>query len=515
MSKRLHKHSIITGTLILSAAGMLTRIIGFFYKIYLADKIGTTELGIYQLVFPVYGLCFTIYGAGIQTALSQLIASEEGFRSPLRPAKTRQILGHALFISITAALLLSAAVFVFAEPLAVHFLLEKRCAGSLRILTVLFPFCAATACLNGYYYGVKRTGTPAVTQLVEQLARVLFVYIVSNFIILQGRKVTCELAVAGIVTGEITANFFILACYLIHRKRDQKPESGTDRTNHKKILSQLWCLALPLTATRLITNILHSAETILIPGMLKCYGLDAADALSIYGILTGMAMTFLMFPSTITGSFAVLLLPAISEEQAKHNYKKINKMVNVTFKYSLLVGIFFACFFFLYGPMLGNVFFHNELCGRFLVILSWLSPFIYLSTTVSSIINGLGRTDYTFFSTIAGLGIRILFVVICIPRCGIHGYLIGMLVSQILITVIEIFLLKKLVPYTFDSVKLLLLPGLGILISGSAGMFFSHYLFASLPELIRLAAGGSVTGISFLIFLLAFHVCSRKDFAVH
>lgn len=495
---------------------MLTRIIGFFYKIYLADKIGTTELGIYQLIFPVYGLCFTIYGAGIQTALSQLVASEEGYRgNSLRPAKTRQILSHALFISVAIALVLSAVIYIFAKPLAVHFLLEKRCAESLRILTVLFPFCAATACLNGYYYGVKRTGTPAFTQLVEQLARVLFVYIVSNFILLHGRKVTCELAVAGIVAGEIISNFFILACYLIHSKKNKKPAFRTSKADHGKILSQLFYLAVPLTAAKLITNILHSAETILIPGMLKRYGLDAAEALSIYGVLTGMAMTFLMFPSTITGSFAVLLLPAISEEQAKHNYKKINRMVNVTLKYSLLVGILFACFFFLYGPMLGSVFFHNELCGRFLVILSWLSPFIYLSTTVSSIINGLGKTNYTFFGTIAGLGIRILFVILCIPRYGIHGYLAGMLVSQILISVIEMLLLKKLVPYTFNSVNLLLLPGLGILASGSAGMFISHYLLASLPELIRLIAGGGMTGICFIVFLLVFRVCGRKDFAVH
>lgn len=538
MAKKLHKYPILAGTLILSAAGMLTRLIGFFYKIYLADKIGTTELGIYQLIFPIYGLCFTVYGAGIQTALSQLIASEEGYHgNTLRPANTKQILTHALCISVGLALFLSGMVSFFAEPIARHFLLEIRCTSSLRILTILFPFCAVTACLNGYYYGVKKTGTPAFTQLIEQIARVLFVYLVSNLFILRGKEVTCELAVAGIVAGEVISNFFILICYCFHsriknkktqashpakdnepvKKKNSSVQSAMAKNirqkNYKKTLTQLCYLAIPLTATKLITNVLHSAETILIPGMLKRYGLDAATALSIYGVLTGMAMTFLLFPSTITSSFAVLLLPAISEEQAKHNYKKINKMVNVTLKYSLLVGILFACLFFLYGPMLGNVFFHNELCGRFLVILSWLSPFIYLSTTISSIINGLGKTNYTFFSTIAGLGIRILFVVICIPRYGIHGYLVGMLISQILITMIEIYLLKKLVPYTFDSTNLLLLPGLSIIASGGMGLFVSHYLLARLPQLIRLVAGGGITCICFILFLLAFHICGRKDFA--
>ena len=68
------RNKLIQGTLILTATGFITRIIGFVYRIFLANILGTNLLGVYQLVFPVYGICFTIYGAGIQTAISQLIA---------------------------------------------------------------------------------------------------------------------------------------------------------------------------------------------------------------------------------------------------------------------------------------------------------------------------------------------------------------------------------------------------------------------------------------------------------
>ena len=68
---------LIKGTLILTIAGIISRLIGFAYKIYLADILGSKFLGLYQLIFPVYGICFTIYGAGIQTAISQLIASSD------------------------------------------------------------------------------------------------------------------------------------------------------------------------------------------------------------------------------------------------------------------------------------------------------------------------------------------------------------------------------------------------------------------------------------------------------
>jgi len=64
------KNTIIKGTLILTFAGLLTRLIGFFYRIFLSKALGAETLGLYQLIFPVYGICFTIYASGIQTAIS-------------------------------------------------------------------------------------------------------------------------------------------------------------------------------------------------------------------------------------------------------------------------------------------------------------------------------------------------------------------------------------------------------------------------------------------------------------
>ena len=72
------KYTIIKGTLILTIAGLITRLIGFFYKIYLSNTLGAEKLGLYQLVFPIYGICFTLFASGIQTAISKLVAEENG-----------------------------------------------------------------------------------------------------------------------------------------------------------------------------------------------------------------------------------------------------------------------------------------------------------------------------------------------------------------------------------------------------------------------------------------------------
>ena len=88
------KNAILKGTFILTITGLLTRILGFFYRIYLADAIGAEMLGIYQLIFPVYGICYTIYASGIQTAVSKLVAEATMQQNHRR---TLHILGVALF----------------------------------------------------------------------------------------------------------------------------------------------------------------------------------------------------------------------------------------------------------------------------------------------------------------------------------------------------------------------------------------------------------------------------------
>ena len=84
------KSALIKGTLILTAAGLITRLIGFVYRIYLSNALGSEQLGIYQLIFPVYGICHTLYASGIQTAISKLVAENGG--TGQRTVSSRRIL---------------------------------------------------------------------------------------------------------------------------------------------------------------------------------------------------------------------------------------------------------------------------------------------------------------------------------------------------------------------------------------------------------------------------------------
>lgn len=69
------KHFLLKGTFILTVVGILTRVMGFFYRIFLSRSFPAEEIGLYQLIFPVYTLAYAATSAGIETALARLVAA--------------------------------------------------------------------------------------------------------------------------------------------------------------------------------------------------------------------------------------------------------------------------------------------------------------------------------------------------------------------------------------------------------------------------------------------------------
>lgn len=514
----LSNHKLLKGTLLLSVTGFITRILGFLYKIYLADLLGAKLLGIYQLIFPVYAICFTIYGAGMQTAISQVIAAsnsrQSGKVSPLR------LFAAGTTLSLFLAFLLQGFVYTRADWIALRFVMEPSLTPYLKIMCTLFPFCCLSACINGYYYGIQDAHVPAVSQIIEQLFRVLFVFSISMFAAVNASpEQSCRIAVWGLVTGEIAAciyNAVKLAHHCHKRKGGEYHLPQKISKRHHTGLKNLLFLASTLTLTRLFITFLNSVESVLLPAMLRKYGCSAQDALSIYGVLTGMSLSFLFFPSTITNSLAVMLIPSVAQAHAKQDKAMIQKSISASIQYCLILGLLCTCLFLVFGRELGNVFFHNEDAGSYLVTLSWLCPFLYLGTTLTSIINGLEKTHITFLITVASLGIKIAFLLFAVPVYGIRAYLIGLLVSQFIQVFLEIAYLYPYLTYTkningvretaFDPIHWIAIPSLFLVPCGIAVKSSYQWLGSCLNQqyaVLRLGIAGGILCLAYGCYLIA------------
>lgn len=444
MPLSIRKNPLIVGTAILTLTGFVSRFIGFFYRIFLSRVFGAEGMGIYQLISPVLALTFSLTVAGIQTAISKYVAGEAATKD-YRYSFTHLFTGF--LISMVFSLLCTIGIYWFADEIACYFLLEEHTAPLLRIIALSIPMASIHSCINGYFYGIRQTAVPSLCQLSEQLVRVGSVYIIYYFCIQSGYQPTISFAVVGLVIGEAASMIVSLIALRAHYTRVLPKDYGSlfcpKRLPLPKAAQNLLQVAAPLSLNRVLINFLQSVESIFIPNRLLAYGYSQTSALSVYGILTGMSLPLLLFPGAITNSICVLLLPLVSEADAGGNRQAIKKAVNKSIRYGFLLGAVFTVMFLLGGKFLGNLLYQNELAGKFIMILSFLCPLMYIAGTLNSILNGLGKTTLTFLYSMLSLLVRLSFVFFAIPAFGINGYLWGLLASQLVQTLLCIFAVRE------------------------------------------------------------------------
>ena len=180
----------------------------------------------------------------------------------------------------------------------------------------------------------------------------------------------------------------------------------------------------------------------------------------------------------------------------------------------MIIGIFSTGIFLLFGKSLGEFFFHNAMAGRFLIILAWLCPFMYIATTLGSIINGLGKTHLTFINTVTGLGIRILFILYMVPNKGIYGYLIGLLVSELAIALLNYLSLRNTVQIELDAINWLVKPALIMFLTGALLEKIYVYILslAIMPKMLTLAVFCLITLGVYIPFLFLSKSITVHDF---
>lgn len=428
----------------MTAAGVLSRIIGFFYRIFLSRTIGAEALGIYQLIGPVFSLCFALTASSIQTSISKFVGDAIGGckDSLCGEKKARAYLILGLVLSCGLSILTGIFMYFNADWIAVRFLGEARCAPLLLLLTYSLLPCCIHACINGYYYGRKNAFVPSLCQLIEQIARVGSVWIIFQITTEKDIPLTAFHAVCGLVIGECFGLLVSMSA-LLREKRLPRGSYTSDSICNSTMTHAFLAMVIPLTINRLSVAFSTSLENLLIPQKLQLYGYSQADALSIYGILSGMTLSIILFPCVLTNSLSVLLLPAISEARGRSNENQIRRTTQKAIRLGLLLGFAFTILFLFTGDMIGNRLFHNALAGRFICRLSWLCPLMYITSLLSSILHGLGRPKQVLFVNLLACLIRIGMIWFLVPGYGIGAYLWGLLLSQVFASVACMWLLRE------------------------------------------------------------------------
>lgn len=434
---KIPRSSIIYGTIVLTGVSFLCRGIGFFYRMFISQTFGEEGMGIYQLTAPVMSMAFSLCCAGFQTALSRYVAANKDGKNALC------FLISGIMMTTVLSSLLSLGIYLSSDFLAESVLLEARTAPLLRLLALAFPFSAIHCCVNGYFYGMKKAEIPALLQLVEQITRVGSVFFLCYLYENNNHQITLALTAAGSAIAEFVSTLVSLCIIFPKITVLQTIPCKKNCFSLYSAGCRLLTMAVPLSATRIIVNLLQNLENIYIPEMLREYGYSTKESLSLFGVLTGMTLTVILLPSALVNSVSVLLLPRISEAQADRRNQDISLVIRRSLYFCCILGSLCTTAFLLFGRWVGEFLFHSPTAGEYIVSLSFICPFLYITSSLGSILHGLGKTYTTLFINVGNLLLRIASVFFLIPKMGIPGYILGLLMGQVFSAVGCIISLRK------------------------------------------------------------------------
>lgn len=379
MLKITRKNTLLLGTLILTASGIICRILGFLYRIFLSRQIGAEAFGIYQLATPLYALMLSLGAGGMQTVLSRFVASYLA-KKDSRRAKICLAAGCGIVVILS----FSASIFLFfsADFIGTRLLFEPRTILLLRILSLGILPSGIHNCLSAWYLGQNQTALPSFCQLLEQFVRMGASYLAWLFC-LSTSLPSAAVAAFGTAAGELFSCLFLMACLSVsHSRSPQKHRPISvffkEKTLWYDTFRELAVLNLPLTLNRILLNVLHSIESALLPGCLVTSGLSRKAALSQYGILTGMALPMIFF-SICHHPRGVRHASARRSKTAGRRYAGANIRHDPLYNFFLCAAWHFRCFcLFLFRSVAWTFPFSKRRSRRFSAY-----PFIFKSFSLS------------------------------------------------------------------------------------------------------------------------------------
>ena len=443
------KTIFIKNAAVLTASSLILRFAGIIFKVWLAAKIGAEGIGLYQLIFSLYILAAAFTQSGIPTAVTRLVAGETALGSK---KGVRRIILAGVCLTLVISGVTFCVLFFGAKPLSKLVIGDLRAVLSIKTLGVSIFFMGVCSVIKGYFIARRNASPTAVSQLIEQLIRIAVVVTGINFTLGKGLDVVCAAVFVGDVMAEIFSCF-----YLSWRcKKDLKKLPDGTRAYEKHPIRKTVAISLPLTLSRYLNSILRTAENILVPRKLSKY--SSKGALSLFGMIKGMALPILFFPSVVLNAVSTLLIPEMSEARERRLLGIVRSSVEEILSAATVIGVIFSALFAVCGYKIGDLLYKSADVGFLLVSLSPIVPLMYIDSLCDGLLKGLDQQNFTFRVSVGDSAIRIVLVLLFLERFGIRGFICIMYFSNLLTCGLNVNRLIKISKATVDIKKNLLIP---------------------------------------------------------
>lgn len=506
------KQSFIQGTLILLAAGIVNRILGFIPRITLPRVIGAEGIGLYQMGWPLLSVILTLVTGGIPIAVAKLVAEAEAEGNE---ARVRTIFRTAMAISGVISIFFSI-VSLFAAPwISTYVLTDSRVYYTFLCMTPIILIVGISSVFRGYFQGRHNMIPTALSQIAETMVRIVTVLVFAWWMLPRGVEYAAAGAMAGVLAGEICALTVLALQYVQNRQPLERVQGrvGSGSTGRRSQLVRIVKLALPVTGSRLVGSFSYFVESIIIIRSLAVAGIATGVATAQYGALQGMVFPLLLLPGALTTSLSVVLVPNLSEAAARNDMRTIHMRLSQALKLALTAGAPFAMIMFVLAEPLCLYLYNQPEVGAMLRMMAPVALFIYFQGPLQAALQALERPGSALMNTVAGSLVKLplIYLLASRPEFGILGAILAININIVLVTMLHWGSLSRLLKFRMQATDFMKTAAA---VGCAAPICYAvmHTPWTDMG-LIRFATASASGFLAYLILCLLLRLIDRQDVA--
>ena len=406
--------SFIRGTVVLMIAVFTTKLLGFVYRIQFMRVAGEEAVGIYMTAYPAFIFFLSLVQLGVPIAIAKVIAE---LKAKGDTARFSQVIRTSTFITIGTSLLFLPLSIVFIPYLSETLLGNAASSMTLYVGIAIVPIAAVGGIIRGYFQGIARMEETAWSQIIEQFVRILFITTLLPYFLVDGYTAfNAALAMLITLLAEAASVLYLWLKY----KKQTKKNAPTIKKEGFFPAGPMFAVALPSSGSRLFGTFTWFLEPIIFIRALAVSGITAAAATSLYGVISGVLIPLLLFPSFIPYALSVVLIPAVSGASASGNINMLKDRIHLSLRLSAITGAVAAVVFFLHGKEMAETLFHIKEGASYMVMLAPIFFFYYIQGPLFSILQATNEAKAAMMNSVYGGIAKLVVMFVLASQAGLQ-----------------------------------------------------------------------------------------------
>lgn len=512
---------------ILAAAGIISRIIGFIYRIPLQNTIGDAGMGYYSAAFQIYSIMLIISSYSLPVAVSKLVAARAA-KGQYRNAR-RFFHGALLFATLTGGATCLVVLFG-ADRLAGNIMSMPKSAIALRMLAPTLLIVALMGVIRGYFQGLGTMVPTALSQLLEQIVNAVISVVAGIYLYEYGTKVASLLrdeafapawgaagGTLGTGAGALCGLIVLLIMFLVHKRRikhDLIKDNAKYVDTYGRIFSVLIVTVLPVILSTTIYNISDVLDQGLFNYVMDSKGLTDIKA-EYWGIYSGKYRVLTNVPIALANALCSSMMPSLAACMENRDRRLARHKVAIGIRFVMIISIPCAVALAILGRPLISLMFTGEveIPAMLLKMGSASVVFYSLSTLSNGVLQGIDKMNVPVRNAAIALVLHlgILYLTISVLDWKLYGVVISCMAFGLLMCILNWISIAKYLRYHQEIRRTFVIPVISSAVMGGVVWVLYLVMSKSSGELTSVAVA-SVAGffVYFIVLLLLRGVRERE-----